>query len=120
MGRVRLAARIIGFGAIGFHVSMSVGWLYKEVVAKGLAAITIVEWVPGGVLGGVVLAGCILSFWRERAAGIMLVSAAVVSGILNIVAGGDHQLMVWLIVVLPYLVAGILFLNSWRLSRQLA
>jgi hypothetical protein len=123
-GRMRLAARIIGFGITVFGGIMLIGEAVGEFTQKGWAVITEATPSDPGVLlviiGAVALAGCILSFWRERAAGIMLVAVAgaLAAHIANF-AGRNH-LLVWSMLGLPYLVAGVLFLNSWRLSRALA
>jgi hypothetical protein len=54
----------------------------------------------------------------------MLVSVAAAMGIFVSIFPAPaiipDRLMIWLWMGLPLLVAGILFLNSWRLSRELA
>jgi len=120
--RMRLAARIIGFGIAGFFLFFFIGESAMEVAATGLAAFTAALTIEGvllGVIAGVALAGCILSFWQERAAGIVLVVVAAALAAHIAVFAMTNQLRAWLVVGLPYLVAGILFLNSWRLSREL-
>jgi len=122
--RLRLAGRIIGFGVTGFGGMMVIGEASMEFTQKGWAAIIPTTPADPGLLlmiiGAVALAACILSWWRERAAGIMLVSAAAAMGIGIFAIGAPGRLVPWLIVGLPLLVAGVLFLNSWRLSRELA
>ena len=122
-GRMRLAARIIGFSSVGLGGEFIGEGAYVLMrAARGVPVFANDAGAMGGVLigavNGVALAACILSFWRERAAGIMLVSAAAAMGI-GIFAIGAPRLVPWLIVGLPLLVAGVLFLNSWRLSREL-
>jgi len=122
-GGLRLAGRIIGFGIAGFFLFFFIGEGAMEVAATGLAAFTAALTIEGvliGVIAGVALAGCILSFWRVRAAGIMLVVVAAAMGAHIAVFAMMNQLRAWLVVGLPYLVAGVLFLNSWRLSQELA
>jgi hypothetical protein len=66
----------------------------------------------------VALVGCILSWRRERVAGILLVvTAAALGAHIGIFAGQSHFLA-WSMAGLPYLVAGVLLLSSWRLSRK--
>jgi len=123
VGRLRLAGRIIGFGIAGFFLFFFIGESAMEVAATGLAAFTAALTIEGvllGVIAGVALAGCILSFWRVRAAGIMLVAVAGAMAAHIAVFAMMNQLRAWLVVGLPYLVAGVLFLNSWRLSQELA
>ncbi len=117
--RMRWAARVIGLVAAGFLLAMMIGAAIAEVLTEGWEPITI-EGILLGVLAAVALAGCIMSWWRERLAGILLVLTAVGFGIhIGIVAGHNHFLA-WSMLGLPYLVAGGLFLNSWRLSRKAA
>jgi len=121
--RMRLAARIIGFISAGSGGEfIGEGAYVLMLAARGVPVFANDAGVMGGVLigavNGVALAGCILSWWRERAAGIMLVSAAAAMGIGIFAIGAPGR--AWLIVGLPLLVAGVLFLNSWRLSRELA
>jgi len=121
---MRLAGRIIAYSITGFGGAMLIGEAVGEFTQKGWAVITEATPTDPGLLlaiiGAFALVGCILSWWRERAAGILLVavSAALGAHIANF-AGRNHMLA-WSMLGLPYLVAGILLLNSWRLSRELA
>lgn len=119
--RMTLAARIIGLGAVGFVLTFLIGETSAEFTAQGWEAVTI-EVIIIGVITVIALAGCIVSWGKVRAAGILLIVSAVLCAT-NIppvppLIPGDVR--VWLIVGLPRLVAGVLFLNSWRLSRELA
>ncbi|MBE9512513.1 MAG: hypothetical protein IMY77_00400 [Chloroflexi bacterium] len=121
--RMRLAARIIGFGMVGFGGTMLVGEAVSEYLREGWAVITEVTPTDPGVLlvviGAVALAGCILSRWRERLAGILLVSVAAALGAHIATYAGRNHALVWAMVGLPFLVSGLLFLNAWRLSKEL-
>ena len=69
-----------------------------------------------GVLGIIGLTGCIVSWWREELAAILLVLTAVGFGIhIGIYAGRNHFLA-WLMLGFPYLVAAMLLFYSWRLG----
>ena len=114
--RMRLAARIIGLGAAVFFLSILIGEATVEFAAEGWEAIE-VAGVLLVVFVAIALAGCILSWWRERPAGILLVSIAAAFGIHIGVFAERNELLAWAMVGLPYLVAGVLLLNSWRLSR---
>jgi len=118
--RLKLAGRGIGFGATGFFLTFLIGETAMEFEVEGMAAISAVVIIMS-VLGGMALAGCILSWGRERLGGILLIVSAVLGGVgippLNPLI--PHDVRVWLIIYLPYLVAGVLFLNSWRISREL-
>ncbi len=118
--RMRWTARIIGLLAAGVCLFMLIGSTVAEVLAEGWKPIN-ADTVVGiliGVLGAIGLAGCIVSWWRERLASILLVLTAVGFGIhIGLVAGRNHFL-VWLIMGFPYLIASVLFFNSWLLSRK--
>lgn len=119
--RLRWAGRVIGLVAAGFLLAIFIGEAIAEALAGGLEPINQADMVAGiliGVLGAIALAGCILSWWRERLAAILLVLTAAGFGIhIGIYAGRNHFLA-WLMMGLPYLVAGVLLLASWRLSRK--
>ena len=121
--QMRWVARVIGLLTAGLCLSMLIVSTTSDVQAEGWEAFTQVEVVQGsliGVLGAMALAGCIVSWWRERLASILLVLTAVGFGIhIGLFAGHNHFLA-WSMMGLPYLVAGMLFLNSWRLSRRIA
>jgi len=119
--RMRVAGRIIGFGAAGFVLTFLIGETSAEYLAKGWAAVT-VELIIVGVITAIALAGCIVSWGKLRAAGVMLIVSAFLTAtnIPPLQPLIPNNVRVWLIVGLPYLVAGTLFLNSWRLSRGLA
>ena len=112
--RMRWTARIIALGVAGFIIIMLVGeGFFKDVPfwTEGMLVV---------VIFGVALAGGILSWWRERLAGILLILVSIGWGIYLGLYGERAQLQAWLIMGLPFLVAGLLFLNSWRLSRKAA
>jgi len=118
--RMRWAARVIGLLAATLCLVMLIGEAVAQVVTEGWKAINadIVAGILIGVLGAIGLAGCIVSWWRERLAAILLVLTAVGFGIhIGIFAGRNHFLA-WLIVGFPYLIAAVLLFYSWRLSRQ--
>ncbi len=115
--RMRWAGRVIGLVAAGFLLIMLIGAAIAELLTEDLEPFAI-EGILLVVLAAIALAGGIVSWWRERFAGMLLVLAAVGLGIhIGIVAGRNHFL-VWLMVGLPYLVAGALLLTSWRLLRK--
>ena len=108
----RWIAQVIGLSATGCLLLV-----IAEVLGAGLQPITI-EGILLSVFGAMALAGCILSWWRERLAGILLVSTAAGLGVyISLVAGRLH-LLLWAIVGLPLFVAGILLLNFWWFSRK--
>jgi hypothetical protein len=121
--RLRWTGRVIGLVAAGFLLVMFIGEAVAEVIDGGLEPINQADLVAGiliGVLGAIALAGCIVSWWRERLAGILLILVAVGFGIHIGVYAGRNHFLAWLMIGLPYLIAGALLLTSWRLSRKTA
>ena len=110
--RMRLAARIIALGAAGLFLVALIGSAFAEdepITTEGMLLIIIV---------GIALAGGIVSWWRERLAGILLVVAALAMGAHIAAYAGRNQILVWLAMGFPYLIAGGLFLKCWRDSRE--
>jgi hypothetical protein len=116
--RLILAGRIIGFGVVGFVLTFLIGETRLEVLAEGWQAVSI-EPVLIGVITGIALAGCILSWWRLRLSGILLIISAVLcaTNIPPLSPLIPYDVGVWLIVGLPRLVAGVFFLSAWRILR---
>ena len=114
--RMRWAARIIGLGAAGFLLIVLIGGALTEGLGQDLTEA--IQGISLGVLGLTALAGSILSWWREHLAVILLVSVALGLGIHIGICVGHSHLLAWSMVGSPYLVAGILLLSSWRLSRR--
>jgi hypothetical protein len=113
--RMRLAARIIAYGMTTFGGIMLLG----SAIEEGLEANTADGGVQLGIIGVVALIGCIMSWRRERVGGILLVAVAAALGAHIANFAGRNHLLAWTMVGLPYLVAGVLFVNAWRLSRQI-
>jgi len=115
--RMRWAARVICLIVTVFGGTMLIGEAVSEFLTQG----SVTTSLEGGllvVIGIVALAGCVLSWWRDLLSGILLVTTSVGLGVhIGIFAGHNH-IIVWLILGLPYLVAGALLLCAWRLSRR--
>lgn len=109
-----MVARIIGFVAAGFFLSLIVGELRKQG-----GEVTTVEAGLSGMSGGIALTGCVISWWRERLAGILLVSASAVWGIVQYAILGIHDSTIWAGYGMPYLIAGLLFFRSRQLSGEI-
>lgn len=117
--RMKWAARAIALATIGLSASIFIGEAIAAVFREGLEVLVEpmqVEVVTLIMIGAIALAGSILSWHRERLAGVLLILAAVGLGIhIGIFAGRNH-LLAWSILGLPYLVAAILLLTSRQLS----
>lgn len=120
--RMRWAARIVGLLAAGFILAMLIGEAVAEVLTGAWGTTSQADIIQGsliGLLGVIGLADCIVSWWRERLASILLVLTAVGFGIhIGLFAGRNHFLA-WLMIGFPYLIASVLLFNSWLLSRKI-
>jgi len=115
--RLRLTARIIASVAVFFMIVSLVGGAVKELVAEDSKGLNI-EGVTLGLLGLVAVAGCIIAFRREQLGGIILMLVALGFGIHIAFAAGRNHFLAWLMVGFPYLLAGVLFLYTWRLTKK--
>jgi hypothetical protein len=112
---MRWAARAIALVAALFFVGMLLG----SAISEGVGPIT-VESGTLVLIGVGALAGCIVSWWRDVAAGILLVLTSIGLAVhIGCFAGHSHFLA-WSMIGLPYLVAGILILSSWRFSGKVS
>jgi len=108
------AARVIVLGATVF---LLLAWLLQMVFRVALWASDILYLV---YLGGA-LAGCIVSWWREWLAGILLVLVSFALGSYLGLSSpwGIAALVAWSPQFgSPFFVAGVLFLLSWWLLRK--
>ncbi len=118
--RMRLTGRIIGLFTAGFFLAFLIGEAISEVLAEDWEATIGVEGILLGILVAIALAGCIISWWRQRIGGILLILASIGLGIhIGIIAPRNHFL-VWLVLGFPYLIAGGLLLYAWWLERKAA
>ena len=115
--RMRWTGRIIGMIAAGFFLVFLVGEAIGEALSEGGELIE-TAGVLLAALSAVALASCILSFWRERLAGILLVLVSIGLGIHIGVYAGHNHFLAWSMVGLPYLVAGGLLLYAWWLEGK--
>jgi len=117
--RTRWAGRIIGILVIGgFLLTLIVSGI-SEAIAGNWEALSDIEGIMLAVITAVALAGCILSWWRELPAGIIVILAAVTMGTYSGITAGRNNIIVGLMLGLLYIAPGVLFLVSWRLSKKL-
>ena len=115
--RMRWSARIIGLLAAAMCLIMLLG----EAVAESWEVTNQTDIIQGsliGVLGVIGLAGCIISWWRERLSSLLLALTAAGFGIHIGLCAGRNHFLAWLMIGFPYLIASVLLLNSWLLSRK--
>jgi hypothetical protein len=131
---LRWAARIIALPVSAFGAMMVVGEGIQSVLTEGFGPInSALTWGGSFMVLSMVtaLAGCIISWWRVRLAGILLVLTFFGLITAGVLAGGPVDLperfslpviltnMGWASIMgSPFLVAGVLFLLSWWLSSK--
>ncbi|UCE97217.1 MAG: hypothetical protein JSV74_04425 [Dehalococcoidia bacterium] len=116
--RIRLLGRVFGLVTAGFSLIFIVAEAFGEPANAYVAADKLAGFLLA-ILIVIAIAGCILSWWRERTAAVLLVLVAVGLGIHIGVYAGRNHLLAWSMVGLPYLIAGELLLYAWRLERKL-
>lgn len=112
-----LAGQIIGLIVAIFMAIMVIGSAAGEIIEDEPLPFD-VEGVTLGIITIVALAGCIISWWRERLAGILLILVAIGLAIHIGICAGRNHVLAWITLGLPYLIAGGLLFGSWRLSRN--
>ena len=108
------AARVIVLGTTAF---LLLAWLLQMVWRTVLWASDILYLIYLGIA----LAGCIVSWWRQRLAGtlLLLVSLVLGSSLGLLSPWGTAVLIAWTWWLgLPFLIAGILVILSWWISRK--
>lgn len=115
--RMTWTARIVGLVAAMFLAIIVIGSAAGEIIDGETVAFD-VAGITLGIIAIAALAGCIISWWWERLAGTLLVLVAIGLAVhIGILAGRNH-VWAWMVMGLPYLIAGVLLLGSWRLSRN--
>jgi len=121
---MRWAARIIGIVILVLFLWFLIGEVIMSIQTKGFKfeAESLFIVIPTVIA----LSGCIVSWWRERVGGSLLILASIAFGIFPSVSAQQHQvpwsvgqaLVHWLMIGSEFLVAGVLFLISSWLSRR--
>ena len=115
---LRWTARAITIFALGFTlIGPLIGGII-EAQTEGWAVVTETAGVLLIVIGLIGLAGLIVSWWWQWLAGILVILTTTGMAIHISVYAGRNHVLVWVATGLPYLIAGVLFLLSWRLSRK--
>jgi len=109
---LRWAGRIIASIAAIWFVVMFIG----SAITEGAGPITI-ETGTLVFLGVIAIAGAILSWWKDAISGILLFLTSVGLGIHISCYAGHSHVFAWVLIGLPYLIASILMVSSWRLSK---
>ena len=110
-----LAARVVGFSAVGIGIAFIIREVVGQFISEGGRMVpSRLVWLV--VILAMAIAGCILSWRRVRLAGILLIVSGIAVGVDIAVVAGRSQLVL-LVLGLPFIVTGLLFLKSWRLVK---
>ena len=109
---LRWAGRIIASIAAIWVVVVLIG----SAITEGAGPITI-ETGTLVFLGVLAVAGGILSWWKDMFSGILLFLTSVGLGIHISCYAGHSHVFAWVLIGLPYLIASILMVSSWQLSK---
>ena len=110
--RMMWAARVIGLLTAAFSLMfLIVDTIVRMTMQQGGFIEDVLKAMPVVVA----VAGCIVSWWRQRLAGTLLVLASFALSSLN---SRYYNGFLALVSGFPYLVAGVLFLLSWWLTRK--
>ena len=125
--RLRWSARIIGIIAMAlclFLLVLMIAEIVTEIHEEGFEGIELEDFFALLLLAIIPAAGSIVSWWRERVGGSILIVSYFLSGFVctieSLYLGEGFRLCpsIWWIITLPFLVAGVLFLICSRLSRK--
>jgi len=114
---MRWAGRVIALVTACFLLTFIIGESIGEAASGDAGTITTAGALLA-VLSGLALVSCILSWWRERLAGILLVLIAIALGIHIGAYAARNNFLVWLAIGFPYLIAGGLMISAWWLGRR--
>ncbi len=95
-------------------------WMFSVVAQTIIEFGEPVIW-EGYFIGSAVVilsAGVILSWFKEKAGGILLVAASLAFMLFSYLVAGHNKIFAALVSGFPFLVAGILFLISWKISSK--
>ena len=109
---VRWTAR--GIGSIAAAFWLIIALLYAFVDPQPL---TQESMVMVGLMA-VSLSSVLVAWWREGLGGMLLLICAIAQSVFAYIASGHHRGLAMSISGGPFLLAGILFLISWRRSRS--
>ena len=124
----RRSAKVILWSGRVIGLIASIGWLLIMTASAThdittdnsleLASSDVVQGALVAVIAAIALAGCIFSWWRLRASALLLVIASAGMGIHIAFNAGRNHFFAWSVSGLPFLIAGVLFLGSWWVSRR--
>ena len=128
--RIRWAARIVGLIAPVFFLFFMGEQGITDIELTEIEGFKVISLYLQSFLMGLCatigLVGYIISWWRERPAGILLILAGVALVVIELLPASfrtpstphETHIIIVLLGNSPFLAAGVLFLLSWWLSRK--
>ena len=113
----RLTGRIIGLIVAVFILIFLIGESTSDIAGEGWETIT-ASGIVLGVLMLIALAGCIISWWKEKLAIALLLAVSIGLGIHIAFYAGRNHFLTWLMVGLPFLLTATLLFTGWWLERK--
>lgn len=100
---LRWIARIIGSISVAFFLLMGIGeavcgsdpWTWESLMVVSFAII--------------LTAGVLISWWKERIGGVILICAAVAFAVFIFFSAGRNKVLASTLISLPFLVSGVVF-----------
>ena len=115
----RLAGRFIGLVASVFILIFIIGETASDIGNDGWRVVS-ADGILLGILMLAALAGCTLSWWRERLATVILLLVSIGLGIHIAFYAGRNHFLAWMMVGFPFLfTAALLWLGLWLEKRGL-
>jgi hypothetical protein len=114
-----LAARRVHWTARGISAFVTAFWLLIS-IAEAIGEPepwTWQSWMMAGLITSSTL-GVIVAWWKEGTGGAIVIACAIAHSTFAAIVAGHNKLLAVLISGGPYLLIGILFLVSWRLSNH--
>jgi hypothetical protein len=127
---IRWSARVISIAITSFFLMFVIGEGIDAIINEGFGAIGL-EGIFVGLPFFIALAGCVVSWWWEWLAALLLILAYLMAGLrpalytwylgrgISIEESFRASLQ-WWIMTLPLFVAAVLFFIAWRLSKKIS
>ncbi len=107
----RIIGSLVGLFWVFSMISSSISEFGEPIIWEGYFI---------GSAVAILSAGVILAWFKEKAGGILLIAASLAFMVFSYLVAGHNKIFAALVSGFPFLIAGILFLISWKLSLKSA